>query len=454
MSPLSDSHRPPPTPSSPSPSPTAEARRLVIAGEIDAAQNVLAALIGEAFDLDVAQVSINRDGYSLNSLNGTVMTGPGAAYFFKFHQEEDEAAGLDEYYRADLLATAGYPVDQPSHASTEVGRQILLYPLRQTPRLADLCVAAEGHEPVIPADDLTGAQAALDRQIGAIMLETLHMAPTGTAAAEPIHQLFHHRLARAPFAREPGGRLARFYQDRPVELPTVGTDRRCIGWDDFAAARWIINGVERRDTVATVVQRSLVSLHPDRFDGGPAVTAHGDAHNANVWYDNGRLVYFDPAFAGRHVPALLAEIKATFHNIFAHPFWLYHPSRSTVSVTADYADGVITVSHDWTLTPLRAAFLDSKIRHVWQPLIRALDQKNALAPDWLDIVMLAMFCCPTLVLPLTPNPPPGFPPSHTASTALLGWAIAMAFASPPANASGDPVGDPVEIFRNALTGCR
>src|SRR5262249_53452701 len=113
--------------------PTARARALARAGKIAEAEQAVATLIAEEFQLQVARVAINRDAYSLNSLNGTVETGKGP-FFFKFHQEEGEDRMAGEYYRARILADAGLPVDLPVEASTRPGRQILLYRLRRDRR--------------------------------------------------------------------------------------------------------------------------------------------------------------------------------------------------------------------------------------------------------------------------------------------------------------------------------
>src|SRR5262249_44985841 len=106
---------------------TAEARRLARAARWREAEVVVGCLIAETFGLPVAAVEINRDRYSLNSLNGFVTASDGRALFFKFHQEEGEADTVGEYYRAEVLRDAGFPVDLPLHASGEVGRQILPY---------------------------------------------------------------------------------------------------------------------------------------------------------------------------------------------------------------------------------------------------------------------------------------------------------------------------------------
>ncbi|WAH61718.1 hypothetical protein LZ023_39440 (plasmid) [Pseudomonas silvicola] len=107
-------------------------------------------------------------------------------------------------------------------------------------------------------------------------------------------------------------------------------------------------------------------MKPAALASHGVVVAHGDAHNANVWYETQHgepeLVSFDPAFAGSNIPALLAEIKATFHNIYAHPCWLYEPddaaARYQVNVRCD--GNTLIVEHDWQLSPLRRAFLTSE----------------------------------------------------------------------------------------------
>ena len=108
---------------------------------------------------------------------------------------------------------------------------------------------------------------------------------------------------------------------------------------------------------------------------------------------------FDPAFAGAHLPALLAEIKPTFHNIFAHPDWLYHPDDAAKQLDchASVRAGVLHVQHNWEPSPLRRAFLESKQQHVWRPLLAA---PLLAGQAWHRYMRLALFCCPTLVMNL------------------------------------------------------
>ena len=420
--------------------PAARARRLAAEGRLDEAAAVVAGLVRDVTGLDVAGVSVNRDGYSLNSLNGLVDTADGGAFFFKFHQEEGEEGSVAEYYRAELLEQAGFPVDRPAYVSHAVGRQILLYPRRRDARLADLCLAIErGDAAIDGAAPLIAAQARLDRLIGDRTLATLHDASAAEVAAEPIHGLFHSRLVDRQRADRLGGRVARFYRGRTVTLPGLA-----LPWEAFAGCRWVINGTAYADTLTDLFADSVAALAPAALAGHGAVTAHGDAHNANVWVEGDpaapRLVWFDPAFAGAHVPALLAEIKATFHNILAHPFWLYHPAladgryRVAVRRTGD----VLEVTHDWEPGTLRYAFLDSKVRHVWRPLLIELARRGRLPADWRRVVRRALFCCPTLVMNLLADADTGVDTGRTPAIALLGFAVAVTAGSEP-QSGGDIV---------------
>jgi hypothetical protein len=178
-------------------------------------------------------------------------------------------------------------------------------------------------------------------------------------------------------------------------------------------------------------EESRALLDPGRFGVSGAVVAHGDAHNANVWVEErdaaARLVLFDPAFAGEHVPALLADVKATFHNVFAHPLWLYHPAEADerYKVTVKVTDERIEVVHDWKLTPLRQAFLDAKIEFIWRPLLRVLATRGLLPANWERIVRLALFCCPTLVMNLRAGASHGATAGRSPAIAALSFAVAV-----------------------------
>ncbi len=83
----------------------------------DAAVAGLTAFLHDVFDIDVIGLRINRDQYSLNSLNGFFHS-DGAEFFFKFHQEDGEEDMKGEYYRAEIIADAGLPIDMPVLMST------------------------------------------------------------------------------------------------------------------------------------------------------------------------------------------------------------------------------------------------------------------------------------------------------------------------------------------------
>ena len=426
--------------------PAAEARRLARAERWREAEAVISSLIAATFDLPVAAVEINRDRYSLNSLNGFVTTRDGRAFFFKFHQEEGEADTVGEYYRAEVLRDAGFPVDLPLHSSGEVGRQILLYRRRSEPRFADLCRAVDmGEGSALPLID---AQRALDSLIGERYLATLHATGAVEVEAESIHRLFHARLVDPGHEHELGGRARRFYVDQAFRFPGA-----TLHWRDLADMRWRINGVAYGGTLRGLFEESRQRLQPARLADHGAVVAHGDAHNANVWAEPAegapRLVFFDPAFAGLHIPALLAEIKATFHNIFAHPLWLYDAPiadrRFTAGVTV--ADDILDIRTDWQLSPLRREFLAAKAALVWRPLLAALQGRGWLPGEWRRSVRCALFCCPTLVMDLRA----GGSADHTPVTSAIGLAVAIMMGSEP-ETGADPLSAALDSVDPRATG--
>ncbi|MGF1627467.1 MAG: hypothetical protein ACFCVH_21510 [Alphaproteobacteria bacterium] len=408
-------------------SPLAEARAALAAGDQPAAEGILAGFVAEEFDLPVARLEIRRDGYSLNSVNGFIDASDGRRFFFKFHQEEGEEATVEEYYRAELLAEAGYRVDKPAYVCRQVGRQILLYPARDTPRFADVCKQHEFDRDPAVLQPLVEAQRDLDRLVAERTIASLHWAERADYAAEPVLQLFVWRLVDAKSDRQLGGRVGRFYADRTLEFPGVSGSAR-----ELRRLHWRINGRHYPASLDDLFARALQVLRPESVDRYPAVIAHGDAHNANVWYGSDGLSWFDPAFAGRHVPALLAEIKATFHNILAHPLWLYHPQEADgrLDATARRDGDVLVVDHDWSPTPLRRAFLDSKVEHYWRPVLAELRDRGMLPDNWQQVMRLALFCCPTLVMNLSAGCGMGAA-VHTPRTSLVGLAIAIMCGTAP-----------------------
>lgn len=409
------------------PSRTAEIRRLASIDE-GAATAALTALFADLFGLTAEGVAINRDQYSLNSLNGFFSAG-GTDYFFKFHQEDGEEAMTGEYYRADILARAGLPVDMPVFVSNLPGEQVLVYRRRSDPRFSDVLraldiAALDGRRDMAGEANAVAAERGLDASIARVYLDSLHPVTPAQAAAEPIHRLFHDRLVDMPGRRFPGGRLAGFYLGKTVRLPGVE-----IGWDDFAGSRLMINGRTYQRTVGELFAAAGARLRPDLLADAGGVVAHGDAHNANVWYGKGpELSFYDPAFAGEHVPALMAEAKATFHNVFAHPLWLYDPGEATRRFTASVrlGEGTLSIDTDWALTPVRRALLSAKAELVWKPLLATLKGRGLLPADWRQVIRLALFLCPTLVMNLRAEAA-----THSETSSAIAFAVAVTVGSEP-----------------------
>jgi hypothetical protein len=427
-----------------------QARDLQLAGHTAAARAVLAELITAVTGVLALEVIINTDQYSLNSLNGSALLADGERYFFKFHSEEGEESTIEEYYNAELLRNSGYDVDVPVFACGEPGRQILLYALRGEQRLADVCRAIElegattvSTKTAALADVVIDAQSFRDVNVAERMIATLHEATLEEIAAEPIHQLFWNRLVTPDGSQGFGGRVARFYVGQTFVLGDADAGQIKVDWPTLRDARWVINGIAYRHTLGELFAEAGARLAPSMLADGGAVVAHGDEHNANVWFEPGaspaegraRLVSFDPAFAGPHLPALLADVKATFHNIYAHPFWLYEPEIATerYSVAARLSGGVIQLDHDYSLSALRQAFLESKAQNIWAPLTAELSARSLLPTDWERVVRLALFCCPTLVLDLRAG---GFG-RHTPTTSALGFGISIAAGSAPIDGEDD-----------------
>lgn len=389
------------------------------------AEPLLAALLADLFKIEAHNVAINRDQYSLNSLNGFFDTADGA-FFFKFHQEEGEEQMSGEYYRADILARAGLPVDQAVYTSTLPGEQILVYRRRTDPRFSDVLRAfdlADGAE----RGGAVGAEATLSDRVIEVYRQSLHPITPAEAQSEPIHRLFFERLIDPATGAYPGGRLKSFYVDQSFEFPGV-----TLSWDIFAAARVSVNGIAYRHSIGELFELAHRRLNPARLADAGGVVAHGDAHNANVWFVAGQggpsLSFFDPAFAGEHVPTLLAEVKTTFHNIIAHPLWLYDPEQAAelYTATATYGDGTLAIDTDWALSPVREDLLRVKAERAWRPLLQSLADRHLLPADWRQVIRLGLFLCPTLVMNLRAGAG-----RHNPISSAIGFANAVRVGSEP-----------------------
>jgi len=404
---------------------TAEIRSLAVHDE-SAAVSLLSELLRELFALEPHNVVINRDQYSLNSLNGFFEAG-GEGLFFKFHQEEGEEVMSGEYYRADILARAGLPVDQPLHMSVLPGEQILIYRRRSDPRFSDVLRGLD----LVPDERAEAVAIAAERRLSGKLLEvylrTLHPITPAQAAGEPIHRLFYERLIDPPAATFPGGRYRNFYVGQQFAFPGVELD-----WDTFSTASIVVNGVRYSDTIGELFSRAADRLKPEHMADAGGVVAHGDAHNANVWYSAGpggaELSYFDPAFAGEHVPTLLAEVKTTLHNIFAHPLWLYDPAEaaSRYSGRVHYENGTLFLDADWQPSRVREGLLAVKADYLWRPLLAELKARGLLPDDWRTVIRSALFLCPTLVMNLRAGAT-----SHNPLSSAIAFAVAAVVGSEP-----------------------
>jgi hypothetical protein len=349
-----------------------------------AAEAILLEFFQHTLALDAAVVELRPLAVSLNSFNGFLTQADGKRLFFKTHTEQDTV--IAEYYNAAMLAEAGYPVIQPIYSSTQTGRQLLIYDVINDPSVFDVAWAIEnGQSDALEA--LTTAQHDADDRLWQIYQQTLTWQSAENHTRAPIHQLFYHRLT--------GGRLDRFYgAGQSVLLPT-GREGMAV----VRAARWTINGRDFAETLDDLIARATLLLAPDQ--AGPAVIGHGDAHNGNVFFvGSDRLVYFDPAFAGRHHP-LLDLVKPLFHNVFA--MWMYFPAemRDRLNVHAEKNGGRWSITYDDPLHPIREMFLRSKALRVLLPTLRLLRERDWLADEWRPMLKAALFCCPFLTMNLT-----------------------------------------------------
>ncbi|MFW5748842.1 MAG: phosphotransferase [Chloroflexota bacterium] len=401
-----------------------------------AAEAMLLQFINRTFPFEVTACELRPQVISLNSFNGFITLADGTRRFFKTHTEEDTV--IDEYYNAQMLADAGYPIIQPIHSSHETGQQILIYEVIEDPSVFDVAWALENGSTDYDAAALEQAQNDADDDLLQRYLETLEPQSAEGAAEAPIHQLFYHRLV--------GGRLRRFYgsvfpgehdEDKYIALP-LGD----VPLVTARAVRWSINGQSYDENLNEVIERAVSLLRPAQ--AGPSVIGHGDAHNGNVFFQcrpegESSLLYFDPAFAGRHDP-LLDLVKPLFHNVFA--MWMYFPQEISQRSIIRYAmdKDIWLVDYDYDVPPIRQMFLRSKVERVLIPLIGMLKERNLLRPDWRPFLKSALFCCPFLTLDLTDTE--RFPPEIS----LLGLAMAVEMGSESINSRSviDTVLDGVE----------
>jgi Ser/Thr protein kinase RdoA (MazF antagonist) len=397
--------------------------------DITTAEAMLSELIADLFAILVQGLRINVDQYSLNSLNG-FFASAGEEFFFKFHQEEGEDQMTGEYYRADILARAGLPVDQPILISTVPGEQVLIYRRRSDPRFSDVLLELDDTPAPEAIARAVAAEAELNDRILDCARQTLTPITVAQSASEPIHRLFRERLIDPRTDRFPGGRLAKFYVGKRFNFPGGVS----LHWDEIAPATPVINGITYSRSLGELFDLAHTRYAPERLADAGGFVAHGDAHNANVWYERGatadHLTFFDPAFAGDAVPSLLAEVKATFHNVFAHPFWLYDPEIAAERYEAhvDLKDGELRIDTTWRLGEVRRQLLQTKARHFWSPWLETLHNDGLLPPDWVDVIRIGLFLSPTLVMNL--NAGEGAD-RHNPVSSAIGLSVALAAGSRP-----------------------
>jgi hypothetical protein len=375
------------------------------------AERLLLGFINETFPLQATTCELRPQAISLNSFNGFITLEDGTRKFFKTHTESDNI--IDEYYNAQLLIEHDYPVILPTHSSHRAGQHLLIYDVVEDPSVFDLAWQIENDGAEHLLEPLARAQTQADRDLYDIYTATLDQQSADGAEAAPIHQLFYHRLV--------GGRFKRFYG--PLEgdqdaIPQVDLPGGAYSMRDVRMSQWSINGQLYDETLNQIAERAIHMLRPHQT--GPSVVGHGDAHNGNVFFQPAAesLLYFDPAFAGRHNP-LLDLVKPIFHNVFA--MWLYFPAimrdRLNIRIRRDPQRWMVT--YDYPLPPVRELFLRSKVEHVLVPLVQMLKARGQLRADWRTYFKCALFCCPFLTMNLADND--RFPPEIS----LLGFVMAM-----------------------------
>ncbi len=380
-------------------------------------------------DSAIAKVELQPKPESLNSLNGFVTYASGERYFFKTHTEENEK--VSEYYNAEELARAGYPVITSKQITQKVGKQIVLYQIITYPTLFDLmkveedkalndtrsetnastgsktnvatesktnsamgskAIDATTSETIAAtaavnfANKLLAGQIQLDKTVFDIYAKTLSHSSKEEQSKAPIHQLFSHRLAD-------DGRVGLFYKRKSIQLGS-----EVVPFETLAKMNWTINGVDYSESISQLIDRSRNDLAPRQ---GPAIAGHGDAHNGNIFVDleKSKFYMFDPAFAGRHHP-LLDLTKPLFHNVFAR--WMYYPEQviHEFDLKFDLHGDRIVIEHSFKPSVLRLGHLKTRVDNVLRPTVALLNGTGDFDDSWRSFVRSALFCCPFLTVNL------------------------------------------------------
>jgi len=353
--------------------------------DLEKAERLLHRWFALHMDLQTESVTLAPKAVSLNSFNGFYRVN-GDEYFFKTHIEEQGV--LEEYYHAEVLRNAGYNIVKPLRTMHEHGQQMVIYPVVRWPVMFDLMRSVETQQTTdVTITMLVDAERRECERLLTLYTQTLAHSVAEEHAHAPIHQLFWHRLA--------GERLKNYYSNKHVVFPA---NEGSIPFNVLLSYKWRINGIDQPHTLGTLIERATAVLAPDR--AAFTVIGHGDAHFGNVFLEHKReYLYFDPAFAGRHSP-LLDVIKPLFHNVFAT--WMYFPveTAQTYSIRVAVENTTIVVNHDYTLTPVRQAILQTKEEYLLRPLLARLRSMDALPNDWLEVMQSALLCCPLLTMNL------------------------------------------------------
>jgi hypothetical protein len=352
----------------------------------------------QTMDLPVDEIRLTPKAVSLNSFNGIYRVDD-QEYFFKTHVEEQGI--LEEYYHAELLQKAGYNIVRPVRTVHQKGQQMVIYPVIHAPVMFDLMRAVEqGDTSQATIELLIAAEKLECERLLTIYHETLAMSSPEEHAQAPIHQLFWHRLT--------GGRLQSFYEHKWVPFPkqlVQDNGPQGISFEELLNYQWTINGkdIEHNSdrsgqTLGQLIERAKEVLQPAQ--AALSVIGHGDAHFGNVFLqDQTMYQYFDPAFAGRHTP-LLDIVKPLFHNVFAT--WMYFPREveQQLHISVAIWGSRIVIEHNYELTPVRKAMLETKLTHLLPPLLSLLRERGMLPENWAEMVRLALLCCPLLTVDL------------------------------------------------------
>lgn len=354
------------------------------------AESALLSFLRSCEDPEIESVELRPRPESLNSINGFVSYKNGERLFFKSHVEEKER--ITEYYNAQVLETAGYPMLAARELRRRPGKQIALYEIVSYPTMFDLLKEEEDKEihslsENSAPDLLLKLQSELDNKVFGIYVSTLENISKEQQASAPIQQLFGHRLSE-------NGRLGLFYRGKSILLKN-GEE---LKFDDLSRMKWRVNGVSYKDNLEQIIEGARRLLSPE---AGPSVIGHGDAHNGNVFVDeeNSGLYLFDPAFAGRHDP-LLDLAKPLFHNVFAR--WMYFPEEVCREFDLEFSisGNEIFVEHNFFPSCIRLEHLQSRLDKLLFPLLDTLERHGTLRSDWQDYLRCALFCCAFLTVNL------------------------------------------------------